>query len=154
MDKAALYRDLEAAARKRAAGERDPIANAANFAALMYDSLPDINWAGFYFKKGRWLVLGPFMGRPACTRLQVGHGVCGTAVAQERTVIVPDVHQFPGHVACDERSNAELVVPLIRFGTITGVIDLDSPLHGRFDEADARGVEALARFYITASDDR
>jgi GAF domain-containing protein len=153
MDKAGLYRSLEEAARARAAGERNPIANAANFSALMYNMLPDVNWAGFYFRKGRWLVLGPFMGKPACTRLQVGLGVCGTAVAQEKTIVVPDVHKFPGHVACDAASNAELVVPLVRFGTIFGVIDIDSPTHGRFDDEDARGIEALAKFYVTASDD-
>lgn len=148
-----LYRDIEDRARKLASGERNPIANAANFAALLWEALPDINWAGFYFRKARWLVLGPFMGKPACTRLQVGHGVCGAAVAQEKTIIVPDVHKFSGHVACDERSNSELVVPLIRFGAVIGVIDLDSPSLARFDEADAKGVETLAKFWVTASDD-
>ncbi|NIK87459.1 GAF domain-containing protein [Rhizomicrobium palustre] len=153
MSKAELYRKLEDEARVRAAGERNPIANAANFSALMFHFLPDINWAGFYFRKGRWLVLGPFMGKPACTRLQVGLGVCGTAVAQEKVIVVPDVHKFPGHVACDEASNSELVVPLHRFGTIVGVIDLDSPVLARFDEEDIKGVEALARYWVTASDD-
>lgn len=153
MDKGQLYRQLEDEARSRAAGERNPIANAANFAALMWQFLPDINWAGFYFRKGRWLVLGPFMGQPACTRLQVGHGVCGTAVEKAQTMIVPDVHKFSGHVACDTRSNSELVVPLFRFGGIMGVIDIDSPLFARFDEEDAQGIETLAKFWVTASDD-
>jgi len=151
--KPALYRLIEDEARKLAAGERHPIANAANFAALLWDMLPDINWAGFYFRKGRWLVLGPFMGKPACTRLQVGHGVCGTAVAKGESIAVADVHKFAGHVACDARSNAELVVPLLRYGSVVGVIDLDSISHGRFDAEDIRGLEALAKFWVTASDD-
>lgn len=153
MGKTDLYRQLEEAARSRAAGERDAIANAANFSALMWELLPDINWAGFYFRRGRWLVLGPFMGKPACTRLQVGLGVCGSAVAQSKTLIVPDVHQFAGHVACDIASNSELVVPLFKFGTIVGVIDIDSPLFARFDEEDANGIEALGRLWVLRSDD-
>lgn len=153
MDKAELYQKLEDEARNRAAGERNPIANAANFAALMWEYLPDINWAGFYFRKGRWLVLGPFMGKPACTRLQVGMGVCGTAVAEEKTLIVPDVHQFAGHVACDARSNSELVVPLFKYSTIIGVIDVDSPSLNRFDEADAKAIESLGRLFVLRSDD-
>jgi GAF domain-containing protein len=153
MDKAELYRTLEDEARNRAAGERNPIANAANFAALMWQHLPDINWAGFYFRKGRWLVLGPFMGKPACTRLQVGLGVCGTAVAEGKTLVVPDVHKFPGHVACDAASNSELVVPLFKYSTILGVIDIDSPSFGRFDEADAKAIESLGRLFILRSDD-
>ena len=153
MDKADIYKKLEDEARNRAAGERNPIANAANFAALMWEFMPDINWAGFYFKKGHWLVLGPFMGKPACTRLQVGLGVCGTAVAQSKTLIVPDVHQFEGHVACDTASNSELVVPLFKYSTITGFIDVDSPLFERFDEEDAKGIESLARLFILRSDD-
>lgn len=153
MDKAGLYQKLEDEAHSRTAGERHPIANAANMSALMWEYLPDINWAGFYFRKGRWLVLGPFMGKPACTRLQVGLGVCGTAVAEEKTLIVPDVHKFAGHVACDAASNSELVVPLFKFSTIIGVIDIDSPTLGRFDEADAKGVEALARLFVQRSDD-
>jgi GAF domain-containing protein len=151
--KAELYAEIESAARAMASGERDAIANAANFSALLWDRLPDINWAGFYFRKGRWLVLGPFMGKPACTRLQVGLGVCGTAVAQDKTVIVPDVHKFSGHVACDARSNSELVVPLRRFDTIIGVIDVDSPLFDRFNQDDARGIEAIAKYWTLASDE-
>lgn len=153
MDKAEQYRQLEEAARARAAGERNPIANAANFAALMWEFLPDINWAGFYFRKGRWLVLGPFMGKPACTRLQVGLGVCGTAVTEAKTLIVPDVHKFPGHVACDEASNSELVVPLYKYSQIIGVIDVDSPCFDRFDAEDAKAIESLGRLWILRSDD-
>jgi GAF domain-containing protein len=153
MDKTDIYQKLEDEARARAAGERNPIANAANFAALLWQYLPDINWAGFYFRKGRWLVLGPFMGKPACTRLQVGLGVCGTAVAEGRTLIVPDVHKFAGHVACDAASNSELVVPLFKYSTIIGVIDIDSPTIGRFDEGDAKAIEALGRLYMLRSDD-
>jgi GAF domain-containing protein len=153
MDKADIYQKLEDEARSRAAGERNPIANAANFAALLWQYLPDINWAGFYFRKGRWLVLGPFMGKPACTRLQVGLGVCGTAVAEGRTLIVPDVHKFAGHVACDAASNSELVVPLFKYSTIIGVIDIDSPTIGRFDAGDAKAIEALGRLYMLRSDD-
>jgi GAF domain-containing protein len=153
MDKADIYQKLEDEARTRAAGERNPIANAANFAALLWQYLPDINWAGFYFRKGRWLVLGPFMGKPACTRLQVGLGVCGTAVAEGRTLVVPDVHKFAGHVACDAASNSELVVPLFKYSTIIGVIDIDSPTIGRFDEGDAKAIEALGRLYMLRSDD-
>ncbi|GAA0565815.1 GAF domain-containing protein [Rhizomicrobium electricum] len=153
MDKAEIYRKLEDEARNRAAGERNPIANAANFAALMWEYLPDINWAGFYFRKGRWLVLGPFMGKPACTRLQVGLGVCGTAVAEGKTLVVPDVHQFAGHVACDAASNSELVVPLFKYSTIIGVIDIDSPSFGRFDEVDAKAIESLGRLFMLRSDD-
>jgi GAF domain-containing protein len=153
MDKAGLYQKLEDEARSRTAGERNPIANAANFAALMWEFLPDINWAGFYFRKGRWLVLGPFMGKPACTRLQVGLGVCGTAVAEEKTLIVPDVHKFAGHVACDAASNAELVVPLFKYSTIIGVIDIDSPTVNRFDAEDAKAIEALGRLFVLRSDE-
>ncbi|MDR3526787.1 MAG: GAF domain-containing protein [Rhizomicrobium sp.] len=153
MDKTEIYRQIETQARALASGERNAIANAANFAALLWEMLPDINWAGFYFRKGRWLILGPFMGKPACTRLQVGLGVCGTAVAQEKTLLVSDVHKFAGHVACDARSNSELVVPLQRFDTVIGVLDIDSPLFSRFDEQDARGIETLAKFWVTASDE-
>jgi GAF domain-containing protein len=153
MDKAERYREMEEAARARVAGERNAIANAANFAALMWEYMPDINWAGFYFRKGRWLVLGPFMGKPACTRLQVGLGVCGTAVAEAKTLIVPDVHKFTGHVACDAASNSELVVPLYKYSQIIGVIDVDSPIHDRFDADDAKAIESLGRLWILRSDD-
>jgi GAF domain-containing protein len=153
MEKAELYRQLEEQARGLIAGERDPIANAANFSALIWQTLPDINWAGFYFRRSGWLVLGPFQGKPACSRLQMGHGVCGTAAKQNKTLIIPDVHKFDGHVACDEASNSELVVPLLNHGIVTGVIDIDSPLFDRFDEVDAKGIEALARFWAVCSDE-
>jgi L-methionine (R)-S-oxide reductase len=153
MEKADLYKDLEQQARALLEGERDPIANAANFAALIWDTLSEINWAGFYFRKAGWLVLGPFQGKPACSRLQVGTGVCGTAAAKAKTLVVPDVHKFDGHVACDEASNSELVVPLLKYGTAIGVLDLDSPLFNRFDDEDAKGIEALARLWIVASAD-
>jgi len=150
--KAALYRDLLLEARGLLAGERDAIADAANLAALIWQRLPDLNWAGFYFVKGQDLVLGPFQGKPACVRIALGKGVCGTSAAEARTLVVPDVHAFPGHIACDAASNAELVVPLARRGSVVGVIDLDSPLAARFDAEDAAGVEALARLWLEASD--
>ena len=150
--KAALYRDLLLEARGLLAGERDAIADAANLAALIWQRLPGLNWAGFYFVKGQDLVLGPFQGKPACVRIALGKGVCGTSAAEARTLVVPDVHAFPGHIACDAASNAELVVPLARRGSVVGVIDLDSPLAARFDAEDAAGVEALARLWLEASD--
>ena len=130
------------------AGERDLIANAANTAALIFAALPDVNWAGFYFLKHDELVVGPFQGKPACVRIALGRGVCGTAAAQRRTLLVPDVHRFPGHIACDAASRSEIVVPLIAGGTLLGVLDLDSPRPGRFDEADARGLESLADLFL------
>ena len=153
MEKVDLYKDLEQQAHSLLEGERDPYANAANFTALIWQTLPDINWVGFYFRKARWLVLGPFQGKPACSRLQMGAGVCGTAAAKAKTLVVPDVHNFDGHIACDEASNSELVVPLQKFGTVIGVLDLDSPLFNRFDDNDARGIEALARFWVVSSAD-
>jgi GAF domain-containing protein len=149
--KRALYEELARQARGLLAGERDAIANAANLSALLWQNLPDLNWAGFYFLKGRELVLGPFQGKPACVRIALGKGVCGAA-AEGRTVLVPDVHAFPGHIACDGASNSELVAPLIADGIVAGVLDLDSPLFARFDEQDAAGIEALARLWVEASD--
>lgn len=124
--------------------EPDPVANLANAAALLFTSLPDLNWAGFYIMRGGELVLGPFQGKPACIRIPVGRGVCGTAVADARTQLVEDVHAFPGHIACDAASNSELVVPVIVGGAVVAVIDLDSPTPGRFTPDDAAGGEALA----------
>jgi len=147
-----LYDELLRQARGLLAGEHDPVANAANLAALIWYTLPDLNWAGFYFVKGDELVLGPFQGRPACVRIAIGSGVCGTAVARARTIVVPDVHEFAGHIACDAASNSELVVPLSARERIVGVLDLDSPLTSRFDDEDAAGVETLARAWIEASD--
>ena len=139
-----LYRDLVRQLMALLAGETDRVANAANMAALMYHGLPDLNWAGFYFRKGDELVLGPFQGRPACQRIAIGQGVCGTAAARGEAVLVADVHDFPGHIACDPDSRSELVVPLIEGCEVIGVLDLDSPLFGRFDEADRQGCEWLA----------
>lgn len=133
-------------------GEPDAIANAANMSALIYELLPDLNWAGFYFMRGSELVLGPFQGRVACVRIAVGRGVCGTAVERKASVVVPDVHAFPGHIACDSASRSELVVPLIRNGAVLGVLDLDSPHPGRFDEDDREGCEKLVRIYLEASE--
>lgn len=134
------------------AGERDPWANAANAAALVFETLPDLNWAGFYFLRGGELVVGPFQGRTACVRIPVGDGVCGTAAARRETVIVPDVHAFPGHIACDAVSNSELVVPLISADRLIGVLDLDSPRFNRFGPAEAALGEALATRLVAACD--
>jgi L-methionine (R)-S-oxide reductase len=124
-------------------GESDFLANAANLAALLSHSLPEVNWAGFYFLRGSDLVLGPFQGKPACTRIPLGKGVCGTAAEKRQTLIVPDVHQFPGHIACDAASNSEIVVPMIRNEELLGVLDLDSEKVGRFDDGDQQGLERL-----------
>jgi L-methionine (R)-S-oxide reductase len=144
-NKATLYRDLLAAADALTAGEPDGIANMANAAALLWQYLPDLNWAGFYRMVGGELVLGPFQGKAACIRIPLGRGVCGTAAATGETQVVADVHAFPGHIACDAASRSELVVPLMRDGAVIGVLDLDSPEPGRFDAGDAAGCEALAR---------
>ena len=153
MSKTALYEGLQVQIRRLIEGERDPYANAANLSALLWETLPDVSWVGFYFRKGRTLVLGPFQGKPACSRLQVGRGVCGTAAEKAATLIVPDVHKFDGHVACDATSNSELVVPLMKYDTVIGVIDLDSHSFDRFDQDDATGIEALAKFWVLTSAD-
>jgi len=142
--KAALYRDLARELEALLTGEADSVANAANAAAAIYHSLPDLNWAGFYFLRDDTLVVGPFQGRPACTRIALGVGVCGTAARERRSILVPDVHAFPGHIACDAASRSELVVPLLRDSGVIGVLDLDSPRLGRFDAEDQAGCEALA----------
>lgn len=153
-DKVAFYDELAQQLEGLLSGERDAIANAANTAALLFTTLPDLNWAGFYFLRSPdELVLGPFQGNPACVRIAVGRGVCGTAVAQRRTMLVEDVHAFGDHIACDAASRSEVVVPLIRDGRIFGVLDLDSPLLARFDRDDQRGIEAVAQIYAKASDD-
>jgi L-methionine (R)-S-oxide reductase len=145
-NKASLYALLEEQARALVEGEADRIANAANIAALVFHSLPDINWAGFYFLQGQQLVLGPLQGRPACVRIPVGQGVCGRAVADAASQLVPDVHAFPGHIACDPVSRAEVVVPLRdSAGRIFGVLDIDSPTQDRFDAEDLAGLERIAR---------
>ncbi|GGB16189.1 hypothetical protein GCM10011380_02090 [Sphingomonas metalli] len=142
--KAELYRDLHASLDALTGDETDGIANMANAAAILWQYLPDLNWAGFYRMVGGELVLGPFQGKAACIRIPVGKGVCGTAVATRTTQLVADVHDFPGHIACDAASRSELVVPLIRDGEVLGVLDLDSPVPARFDAEDARGCEAFA----------
>ena len=143
-----LYRDLARQLAALIAGEPNPIANAANMAALIYHGLPNLNWAGFYFRDGEELVLGPFQGKPACMRIPVGKGVCGTAAARGTAVLVPDVHDFPGHIACDLDSRSELVVPLIEKGVVLGVLDLDSPMPARFDEIDRDGCEQLVALLL------
>ena len=142
--KAELYRDLHAALDALTAGEADWVANAANAAALLWQYLPDLNWAGFYRRVGEELVLAPFQGKPACLRIAMGAGVCGTAAATRATQRVDDVYAFPGHIACDAASRSELVVPILVRGEVWGVLDLDSPTPARFDAADQTGCEALA----------
>ncbi len=144
ISKALLYDELARELDALLTGETDSVANAANAAAAIYHALPDLNWAGFYFLRGEELVLGPFQGRPACVRIPLGNGVCGAAVAQRRSLLVPDVAAFPGHIACDTASRSELVVPLMREDVLFGVLDLDSPIMGRFDAQDQAGCEALA----------
>ena len=149
--KTELYAHLAAQLRSLLEGERDFIANAANFSSLLFHSLPDVNWAGFYLHKGGELVLGPFQGQPACMRIAIGKGVCGTAAEQRQTILVENVHEFPGHIACDSASNSEIVVPLIADERLIGVLDLDSPLFTRFDDEDARGLNELADIFINGS---
>ena len=145
-----LYRELAEAAAALVAGEPDPVANMANLAALIWQFVPRLNWAGFYRVVESELVLGPFQGAPACIRIAFGQGVCGAAAASGATQLVPDVHAFPGHIACDAASASELVVPVRRGGAVIAVIDLDSPELARFDADDARGIEALAAVIATA----
>ena len=148
-DKAVMYRDLASALEGLIAGEPDPVANMANAAALIWETLPDLNWAGFYRNIGGELVLGPFQGRPACIRIAFGQGVCGAAAASLQPQRVDDVHAFPGHIACDAASVSELVVPIVRDGELIAVLDLDSPKPARFDAEDEAGcvklTEVLAR---------
>jgi GAF domain-containing protein len=150
-DKTEAYRDLAQQLVALIGDERDAIANAANTAALLFDLLPDLNWAGFYLLKDGELVLGPFQGKPACIRIPLGRGVCGTAAATRVSQVVADVHAFPGHIACDAASRSELVVPLLKGETLLGVLDLDSPVPERFDEADRAGIEAVASIWVAAS---
>jgi L-methionine (R)-S-oxide reductase len=150
--KTELYAQLAVQLRALLEGERDFIANAANFASLLYYSLPDVNWAGFYLQKDGELVLGPFQGKPACVRIAIGKGVCGTAAARRQTILVENVHEFPGHIACDSASNSEIVVPLIEHEEqLIGVLDLDSPSFARFDDEDARGLNELVSLFIEGS---
>jgi len=146
--KADLYAELATQLRALIEGESDFIANLANTAALLYHSLPALNWVGFYLWKQDELVVGPFQGKPACVRIALGKGVCGTAAQRRSTVIVPDVHRFPGHIACDSASNSEIVVPLLAGNDLLGVLDLDSPQFGRFDQQDAEGLQALVEVLV------
>ena len=148
----APYDDLNAQLRRLLDGQRDLIANAANTAALIFQTLPGVNWAGFYFLHGDELVLGPFQGRPACVRIALGQGVCGTAARRRQTVLVEDVHRFPGHIACDTASNSEIVVPIIVGDRLIGLLDVDSPSVGRFDAEDQAGLEKLVEVFIASTD--
>jgi len=152
LPKPALYAQLAGELRSLIEGEPDTIANLANAAALLYHSLPQLNWCGFYLLKGGELVVGPFQGKPACVRIAMGKGVCGTAAAQRTSVIVPNVNEFPGHIACDTASNSEIVVPIIRGSELIGVLDLDSPDLARFDARDQEGLEKLVEILVTALD--
>jgi L-methionine (R)-S-oxide reductase len=149
-DKASDYARLAQELAGLLAGESDLIANAANTAALIFDALPNLNWAGFYFLKDGVLVVGPFQGKPACVRIALGTGVCGTAAAQRITVVVPDVQKFPGHIACDAASRSEIVIPLLLGTMLLGVLDIDSPEPARFDVADRRGLEHLAAIFMAS----
>ena len=150
--KAEFYRELLQQLGALLSDERDPIANAANTSALLFEMMPDLNWAGFYFLRGgAELVLGPFQGKAACVRIPVGRGVCGTAVERKHSILVEDVHAFPGHIACDAASRAELVVPLIHEGRVLGVLDLDSPVAGRFDLDDQAAMEKVVAIYLSMS---
>lgn len=150
-DKPEQYAQLAAQARALVHGERDRIANAANLSALVYHALPKLNWVGFYFFDGNELVVGPFQGLPACVRIALDKGVCGAAASTRQTQVVPDVHAFPGHIACDSASNSEIVVPLVaNDGALIGVFDIDSPVFDRFDADDQRGLEEIARIFVEA----
>jgi L-methionine (R)-S-oxide reductase len=147
-DQAGDYAQLAEELAGLLSGESDFVANAANTTALIMDALPDLNWAGFYFLKQDELVVGPFQGKPACVRIALGKGVCGTAAVERRTIIVPDVNAFPGHIACDVASQSEIVIPLIAGRELLGVLDLDSPRVGRFNDGDGRGLERLAAVFL------
>lgn len=148
--KSETYANLQSQVRSLLEGERDFIAGAANFTSLLFHSLPDLNWCGFYLSKGHELVLGPFQGKPACVRIPIGKGVCGTAAEQRNTLLVDNVHEFPGHIACDGDSNSEIVVPLVKHQRLVGVLDLDSPLRARFDDDDAKGLNELVAIFLDA----
>ena len=153
--KLGFYADLDKQLAGLLSGERDFVANAANLSALIFLMLPDLNWAGFYLMRGNDLVLGPFQGKPACVRIPVypqPRGVCGAAAFQRQTQLVANVHDFPGHIACDSASNSEIVVPLIADGKVFGVLDIDSPLLNRFDREDQAGIEQLARTFVRMTD--
>jgi GAF domain-containing protein len=150
--KTAVYDALKAQLTALYLGERDGLANAANLSAVLFQSLPDVNWAGFYFMRGDELVLGPFQGKVACVRIALGRGVCGVAAERRETLLVSDVHAFPGHIACDAASRSEIVLPIVNNGLLWGVLDLDSPQLGRFDNEDAAGLGALVEIFLRSSD--
>jgi len=152
-DRPAFYAELAEQTAALLRGERDRIANAANLAALLWLTLPDINWAGFYFVDGDELVLGPFQGQPACTRIAIGKGVCGTAALTRQVQRIDNVHEFPGHIACDSASQSELVLPLIQAGNVIGVLDIDSPRLVRFSAADQAGLEVISRLFVASLGD-
>ncbi len=145
--KAELYRHINSQLEHLLEGEKDLIANASNAAALLYHLLPEVNWAGFYFLKHNELVLGPFQGKPACVRIALGRGVCGTAAQKKETVVVKDVHAFPGHIACDSASHSEIVVPIVKFNRLIGVLDIDSPVPERFGPEDQKGLEEFVSIF-------
>ncbi|MBV9502329.1 MAG: GAF domain-containing protein [Acidobacteriaceae bacterium] len=148
--KYALYQQICEQLQGLLGDERNFVANAANTSALLFDSLPDVNWVGFYIAEGEELVLGPFQGKPACVRIPFGKGVCGTAAAELRTVVVPDVNQFAGHIACDSASRSEIVVPLLNWGRFMGVLDIDSSSLNRFDDEDREGIESIAAVFLAS----
>lgn len=150
-DKPADYARLVQELTALLAGESDLVANAANTSALLFEVLPDINWVGFYFLKDGELLVGPFQGKPACVRIAMGKGVCGAAAQRRETIVVADVHAFPGHIACDSASQSELVVPLIKDGAVLGVLDVDSPRLARFDDMDRRGLEHIAEVFLSGT---
>ena len=152
LTKSEAYRALHAQLKAVLAGERDGLANTANMAALVYQALPGLNWAGFYFLHGGGLVLGPFQGKVACIRIALGRGVCGTAASKRETLVVPDVEKFPGHITCDHASRSEIVVPLVKDGRLLGVLDLDSPNLAHFDAEDAAGLQAMVHLLLENSD--
>ena len=149
LSKAQRYRDLETALGSLLQGETDALANLANASALLAQSLPRVNWCGFYLLRGEELVLGPFQGKPACVRIPLGNGVCGTAATRRETVVVPDVNRFPGHIACDAASRSEIVVPILQGGVLRGVLDVDAPETDRFDDEDRAGLEAFVATLVT-----
>jgi L-methionine (R)-S-oxide reductase len=150
--KSALYEQLREKLPQLIADQSDFIANISNFAALLFTTLPDLNWAGFYLLRGTDLVLGPFQGKPACSCIALGDGVCGTAALKRAAVLVPDVHAFPGHIVCDEASQSEIVVPVFKDGNLVGVLDMDSPRTGRFDEIDREQIELLLRILMEGTE--
>ena len=148
--KYAFYQQICEQLQQLIADESSFVANAANTSALLFQYLPDVNWAGFYIAEGQELVLGPFQGKPACVRVPFGKGVCGKAAVERRTIVVPDVNKFPGHIACDTASRSEIVVPLLNWGRVVGVLDIDSSSLNRFDDEDAEGLESVASVFLSS----